>query len=288
MNLKRIIAVAGALMAVSLVSSVAVADDSASADRYGFFNGLDHRSVYGQGYFPEPFRVDDSDLEPNEARLDWTHIGAGSAHSDAVKAEVEKGFGLLTLELEVPYERDVDAGAVSQGFGNIDVGARYPFYQYVSADGSIDSTFGAALELGLPTHSTISKNAELVPKVFNDLKVGELTLQSIAGYSMLFGPGEDGGARTLEYGFVLGYPVPHRQLPLPGVLEVVPVAELTGETGLNHDRRTALLGDVGVRLFCKSIGRVQPRLGLAFVFPVNNTAREETHWGVITSLVFQY
>lgn len=260
----------------------------ASPDRYGLFNGLDHRSIYGQGYFPEPFLVDDSDLEPGEARLDWTHIGTGSGHSDEVKAEVEQAFGLLTLELEVPYERDVDAGTVSQGFGNIDLGARYPFYQYVSADGSIDSTFGAAIELGVPTHSSVSKNAELVPKVFNDLKVGDLTLQSIAGYSMLLGPGEGGGARTLEYGLVLGYPIPHRQLPIPGVLEVLPVVEMTGETGLNHGKRTALLGDAGVRFFCKSIGRMQPRLGLAFVFPANSTAREDTHWGVITSLVFQY
>jgi hypothetical protein len=124
----------------------------------------------------------------------------------------------------------------------------------------IDSTFGAAIELGVPTHSSVSRNAEVVPKVFNDLKVGDFTLQSIAGYSMLFGPGEDGGARALEYGFVLGYSIPHRQLPLPGVLEVLPVMEMTGETGLNHDERTALLG----------------------------VAREETHWGIVTSLVFQY
>src|SRR5438132_7932187 len=105
---------------------------------------------------------------------------------------------------------------------------------------------------------------------------------------MLFGPGEDGGERVLEYGLVFGYSIPHRLLRLPGVLEIVPMAEITGETGLNHDTRTALVGDAGFRLFCKSIGRVQPRVGLAFVFPMNNTAREETHWGIVTRLVFPY
>ena len=50
--------------------------------------------------------MDDSGLEINEARLDWLHTEAGSQHSDIASAEVEKGFGLTTVELRVPYERD--------------------------------------------------------------------------------------------------------------------------------------------------------------------------------------
>lgn len=267
-----------------------MADEPSAGTRYGLFDGLDHRSIYGQGYFPEPFLVDDSDLEPTEARLDWLHTSAGAQHSDQVKAEMEKGFGLLTLELEIPYERNVDSGAISHGIGNIDLGARYPFQQFVSAGGFVDSTFGAAMEVGIPTQSAVSKNAELVPKIFNDLKIGNLTVQSIAGYSTLFGPDGDGGVQNFEYGFIFGYSISHRQLPLPGVLEVAPMLELTGETQLNEADagHTALIGDAGFRFFCKSIGSVQPRLGLAFIFPVNSAARDETHWGVVTSLVFQY
>src|ERR1700690_2582243 len=126
--------------------------------RYGPFNLLDHRSSYGQDVFPEPFLVDDSDAEENEARLDWLHTRADGAKSDVITAEVEKGFGLLTLEIEVPYERDVDGGDVSQGVGNIDLGARYPLYQFVSAGGFWDTTFGSAVELGIPTESAVSKN----------------------------------------------------------------------------------------------------------------------------------
>ena len=133
--------------------------------RYGLFNLLDHRSSYGQGVFPEPFLVDDSDLEPNEARLDWLHTKANGLQSDKVKAELEKAFGLLTLELEVPYERNVSSDETSQGIGNIDLGARWPFYQFVSANGLVDSTFGVAAEAGIPTGSAVSKNAELVPKL---------------------------------------------------------------------------------------------------------------------------
>ena len=42
-------------------------------------------------------------------------VGAGGAGSDIVTAEVEKGFGTVTLELEVPYERDTAGGAVTTG-----------------------------------------------------------------------------------------------------------------------------------------------------------------------------
>jgi hypothetical protein len=267
------------------------ADDTPAADtRYGLFNWLDHRSDYGQGVFPEPFLVDDSDLETGEFRLDWLRTAAGSTHSDLGTAEIEKGFGLLTLELEVPYQRDVADGATTQGFANIDVGARYPFYQFVSPGGLVDTTFGAGVEAGIPTTSEVSHNAELVPKIFNDLKLGNFTLQSILGYSMLFGPGADGGLNTFEYGFVFGYTIPHKTLPVPGVAQLIPVFELSGETALNKDDagQNSLTADIGLRANLKTIGRIQARPGLVFVFPMDNGARQETHWGIMTSLVFEF
>lgn len=264
---------------------------AAPSTRYGLFDWLDHRSAYGQGVFPEPFLVDDSDLEVNEARLDWLHTKRNDQHSELVTAEVEKGFGLLTLELEIPYERDVSAGSVSEGVGNIDLGARYPLYQYVSGNGFIDSTFGAGIEVGIPVNSSVSRNAELVPKIFNDLKLDDhFTLQSIVGYSTLFGGGEDGGLQTFEYGFVFGYTIQHEQLPVPGLLQLIPVIELAGETELNKDDRghNSLLANVGFRANLKTIDRVQPRLGFGFVFPIDRGAREDVHWGMVTSLVFEY
>ena len=140
-------------------------------------------------------------------------------------------------------------------------------------------------------HSSVSKNTELVPKIFNDLKLGNhLTLQSIVGYSTLFGSGDDGGLQTFEYGFVLGYTIQHAELPLPGVLQLIPMFDLSGETDLNkEDRgRTSTLGDVGFRANLKTLGSVQPRLGIAFLFPIDRAAREDVHWGVVTSLVFEY
>jgi hypothetical protein len=259
--------------------------------RYGLFNWLDHRSAYGEGVFPEPFLVDETDLEANEFRFDWLHTRASNQHSDLFKAEVEKSFGLLTLELEVPYQRDVSAGVVPEGVGNISLGARYPNYQIVSGNGFVDSTFGAGFEAGIPVNSSVSRNAELVPKIFDDLRLGDhFTLQSVLGYSTLLGGGADGGLQTFEYGFVFGYTIEHEQLSLPGVLRVIPVLELSGETELTkaHRGHNRLRGDFGLRANLKTIGRVQPRLGLAFVFPIDRGARDDSHWGVITSFVFEY
>jgi hypothetical protein len=287
--------------AASLTTTPTLADDQTApaADsaavspdtRYGLFDGLDHRSWYSQGDFPEPFLVDDSGLEINEARLDWLHLQTGGQHSDTVTAEVEKGFGPLTLEIEVPYERDGSPAGISQGLGNIDLGARYPFYQYVSRSGFLDTTFGGALEVGVPASSAISVNPEFVPKIFNDTRIGEhFTAQTILGYSTLTGGGAEGGLQTFEYGFTFGYFIEHGDLPLPGVRRLIPMFELIGETGMNQDAagQSSLLGNACFRLNLKTIGRVQPRLGLGYIFPINSQARAQVHSGMVLSLVFEY
>lgn len=274
-------------------ANLALADDSSPTTpntRYGLFNGLDHRSSYGQGVFPEPFRVDDTDLESREFRLDWLHTARGSDHTDIIHPEIEWGFGNLTLELEAPYERNVEGGQVTKGFDNVDVGARYPFFQYVSKKGFFDTTFGAAVEVGIPTTSALSHNTELVPKIFNDTKIGNFSIQSVIGYSMLYGPGAEGGVNTFEYGFVFGYDIPHETFPLPGVDKIIPVAELTGETQLNKGEagQSTLTADFGLRVNLKSFGSIQPRPGVVFVLPLNRNSREEQHWGIMTSLVFEF
>jgi hypothetical protein len=254
--------------------------------RFGLCEGLDSRSSYGQGVFPEPFLVDDSDLESNEMRLDWLHTaGEGNQHGDAVAAEFEKGFGQLTLEVKAPIERDSSSGQISTNFGKIEAGARYPFYEYVTPKGEFDSTFGAAIEVGVPVGSVIARNTEVVPKIFNDLKVGEhFTLQSILGYSTLIGnSGDDGRVQALEYGFVFGYTIPHEE-------QFTPVFELSGERQMNKGDHgnNSLLANAGFRANLKAVGPFQPRLGIGYVFPVDYGAHQDVHWGVATSLVFEY
>jgi hypothetical protein len=66
--------------------------------------------------------------------------------------------------------------------------------------------------------------------------------------------------------------------------------ELSDETELTKQDRghTGILGDQCFRADLKTFGPVRRRLGVAFVFPLDRGAREDVHWGVITSLVFEY
>jgi len=266
----------------------------ASNSRYGLFDWLDHNSVYGKGVFPEPFLVDDSDLEVNEFRLDYLHTSAGSAHSNVFSVEYEKGFGPVTVEVKLPYERDSDAGTISEGTDNISFGIRAPIYQYVSPSGFVDNTVGVSFELGIPTHSTISHNTEIVPAIFDDLKVGNFTVQAIVGYSSILGSGGgadgDHGLHVFEYGVVLGYTIPHDVLSIPGVQNIVPVFELSGETQLNKSNagQNALLATIGFRANMKAMGPLQPRLGIGVVLPLDDGGRADTHWGLATSFVFEF
>jgi hypothetical protein len=273
----------------------AITNASSANTRRGLFNWLDSRSDYGQDAFPEPFLVDDSALETNESRFDWLHTSGNGQRSDEATVEVEKGVGLLTLEVEFHFERNVFSGAggdtIERGMGNIDFGARYPVFQYVSKDGGVDLTLGAAAELGVPTHSVVSQNTEVVPKIFADLKLGDhFTLQSIFGYSMLYGGGDEGGLHAVEYGFVFGYTIQHQELELPHVLQIIPILELAGETEVNKADagHHSLLGNVGFRLNLKAIGQVQPRIGVGYVFPIDQGARADLRRGLVTSLVFEY
>ena len=258
---------------------------------YGFLNWLDPRSAYNQEFFPQPLLVDDTGLEDAELEFDYLHTQANGQHSDTVTAGVQKSFGLLTLELNVPYEYEADSDDSSQGIGSLNLGVRYPLYQFVSAKGFFDTTLGVALEAGIPVNTTVSKNAELDPEVFNDMKLGKhFSIQTILGCDTLFGSGDEGGLQTFEYGFAFGYATLQRESPFPGIRQLTPLFELTGETGLNKDEagQDSLLGSLGFRLDLKPIGDVQPSLGLGYVFPMDSGAGEELHWGIATSLELEF
>lgn len=260
--------------------------------RFGPFDWLDHRSAYYQDFFPTPLLMDDTGLEQDgEFELNALHTAANGQRSTTVTAEFERSFWLLTLDLDVPYERDSGADEVSEGIGDIDLGARCPLYQFVSVDGFFDTTLGVAMEIGVPASSAISMNAEFDPMIFNDLKIGEhFSLQSFFGYSTVTGGGDDGGLQTFEYGFDFAYAVSHKELPLPGVRQFTLMFELNGETELNRSDsgQNSLLGSIGFRLDLKAVGELQPGLGLGFVFPIDSGGNAEVHWGIAASVTMEF
>ncbi len=269
-------------------------------DRYGFLDLLDHRSRYGQNFFPEPFRMDETDVD-NELRGDYLYTTGKGQRVNLFHGEVEKSFGLLTIEVEAQYERDSDRendpaqgdpyNRIS-GVDDIDLGGRLPVYQYVSADDFLDNSVGVAFEVGIPSgYAVLGRNTEIVPKVFDALRLGDhFSFQTILGWSTLEGQAPDGGAQHFEYGVLLGYNIDHEQLPLPGVDSVVPIFEIVGEHGINMDDagKDVLSATVGPRVLFKPVNGWQPKLGLGLVIPLDKGAREEFTWGVLTSVVFEY
>lgn len=272
------------------------ADDAAPSTnsltgRYGLFNGLDHSSVYTQEAFPEPFLVEDVAWEDNEVELNWLHTKAGDKQNDTGSIEYQKGIGLLTLEAEIPYVNFVKPGESIHGLGNIDLGARYPLYQYVSANHIVDASFGAAMEAEIATDSTVSRNGDLQPEIFNDLALGNhFTIQTVLGWETETGGGDNGGEQDFDYGFSLACQIPHAAFPLPGTEQFFPMVEISGERGLNKDEAgmDSVLGDVGFRAQLKAVGDLHPWLGFAWIVPLDNGARNDVHWGFETSLVFEF
>ncbi len=247
--------------------------------------------AYNQEFFPEPLLVDDTGLEDGEVEFGYLHTKVNDQHSDTFTAGVQKSFGLLTVELNIPYEREADSDDSSQGVGNINLEARYPLYQFVSTKGFFDTTLGVAMEAGIPVNTVASKNGELDPEIFNDLKLGKhSSIQTVLGYDTLLGGGHEGGLQSFEYGFVFGYTMQQGELQLPGVRQFTPLFELTGETGLNKGEagQNSLLGSAGFRLDLKSLGEMHPSIGLGYVFPVDSGARKEVHWGIVASLVLEF
>ncbi len=264
--------------------------------RYGIFDALDKRSIYGQGVFPEPFLVDDSDGEVNEARLDWLHTGGpNNMHTDRIHGEVEKGIGLLTLEFEA-FTSVIRTQARSPREWTMLTWAHAIRFTCGSPPAATLTTLWASAwksAFRLIPKSVIPLST--YPRFSTTSNFRTSPLQSILGYSIIGGRGgsdgeTDGGIQSFEYGFVLGYTIDHAQLAIPGVQQIIPVMELSGERQMNKDDHgdTNTVGDIGFRANLDTIGPVQPRLGIVFVFPVDYGARQDQNWGIDTSLVFEY
>jgi len=287
------------IVALIIVISCLAATKPAGADdgKYGWFDLLDHQSVYGTGFFPEPFLVDEGDKD-REAEFTWYHQEGAGTVSDQHTAEIEWSFGDTTVEVEAPWETDTSAGSDSltglpehqriSGMDGIQVALRHPVWQYVSSDNRIDNTLVAAFELAIPTNSPVGKDTELVPEIFDLLRVGDhLGIQTHIGYSTLLGS-DPSDKKTLEYSLDVSYTIDNTIVPLPReLLGIVPMFELAGERGLNKgDLSDDLSGVIGVRFNLPPIGQAAPRLGIGYVFPVDHQAGESFRWGIVTSLVF--
>src|SRR5450432_296103 len=179
--------------------------DDTTDPHYGLFNWLDHRSKYATNWFPEPLNSDEVDQD-QEYRVNGFHAEKRGFQDTEVSAEIEKSWGLLSIEIEIPYEREVDDGDRAEGVGNVEFSARHPLFQYVSPSGFFDYTFGGRFEIGIAPSSEISHDSELVGGVFQTIGLGDnFSIQMSLGYSTLIGPGEEGGEQNIESAAIFGY-----------------------------------------------------------------------------------
>jgi len=276
------------------VAATAPAGAGTQPGQFGLFGLLDSRSKYYGDFFPEPLRVEDTTLD-NETRFDWLHTEGKAGLNNQYMAEVQKSAGIVTFEIQAPYLADrttPDAGGGRQDvgdFGNIELGARVPVYQLVS--GAFDNSIGVNFEAGIPTNSRLSKNTELTPGIFDDLRIGDhFSMQSLFSFSSLLGSEPEEGRESFEYGLAFGYAIEDEQFALPHVEQIVPLFELVGEMGLSgqesgHD---ALTGTVGARVTLKPIWGLQPKIGVGYVFPIDQGGRQELRWGITTGVVFEF
>jgi len=287
-----------AAVTIGLAVCAVHANEGKGSTRYGIFSALDSRSWYGDYWFPEPFRAPEMDVD-HELRVDWLHTEKKGKVGDEVTAEFEQPVGLWTFEAELGWERsterEFDNGTPGErtreeGLGSVELSARHPVFQYVTPDANFDYTLAAGLEVAIPTHTEVSKDFEVVPQLFNLFRFGQhLSLQASAGLSTTIGP-DAPGHQTLEYSAVLGWVFQDGEIPLPKFLATFyPVVEIVGERSLNDgDYTNMLTGTAGLRFNFDSIGPVQPRFGVGYVFPIDHAANEEFHWGIVSSLIFEF
>lgn len=291
--MKSCVLVFSAAVLLGSVASVSFGQATQESTRYGAFNALDSRSVYGKGFFPEPLGVDEGDVE-DEVSLNWTHAERHGEVANEVSVEVEKSFGLLTIEVAGAYGNEVEnedgVRTRSEGIGNVEISARHPVFQYVSPNEAFDYTLVFSLEVALPTNTEISHDGEIVPVLQQLIRIGDhFSLQLATGYSTIVGP-DDSGKETFEYSATAGWNIDEKDVPLPKFINrVTPLVELTGERALNlGDHSNLVEATIGVRVNFDAIGPLSPHLGVGYIIPLNDTARDEFRWGVITSFVFEY
>jgi hypothetical protein len=262
-----------------------------SSNRY-FFGLLDHRSSYGQDFFPDPFIGPEFDSE-QQIELDYLHSENHGTREDEIDAGFEWNVvGQLTIAGEFGWDsehqpqnigenEDSDDGpANSSGFENVDLAIYHPLFEYVSNSSQFDYTAVARLDVGIPTRTPVSgTDVQLAPYLAQLLRLGaHASLQAWTGSQFTIGPDQH---TQFIYGALLGYELPHGDFPLPLTEKITPLLELDGQTPFSGNAQDALFGAAGVDINFKSTGELHPAIEIGFQFPLDQGARDQLQWGVL-------
>ena len=115
------------------------------------------------------------------------------------------------------------------------------------------------------------------------------TLQSLFTVSHIYGSFPTGRA-SFNYGLAFAYAVDDEDFKAPHVERFIPSVEVVGNTILDGklSGHNSLTGTVGLRAELKPIWKLQPSFGVGYVFPIDSGGRNDLHWGIVTSLTFDF
>ena len=266
--------------------------------RYGF-GLLDRRSSYGRDFFPDPFIGPEFDRE-SQLEFGYAHGEGPTRQENDADAQLEWNFvEQFTLSLEAGYdsehglsarvggESDDLEPANARGFENVDVALFHPIFEAVSRGRMLDYTAALRLDVGIPTHTTVSgTDVQLTPYLGQLLRLGEhVSVEAWTGPQFTLAP-----RRTNQflYGTSLGYRLVRRQLALPLTQSVTPLFELDGQQPFSHHGTAALFGVVGFNWQFVAFGEFRPRVGVGYQFPVDRGARDQLRWGIITRVFLDF
>ena len=161
------------------------------------------------------------------------------------------------------------AGPTPKGWARRRISFRHPVWQYISPSETVDNTLVVACETAFPTNSEVSQSTEIVPSLFDLLRIGDhFGFQANLGLSTLYG-GDENHDSTIEYSGDFSWIIDNTEINLPKeILGIVPMIEVAGEHRVNHgDFSNNLSGVAGVRFNLANIGCALPRLGVGYIFP---------------------
>jgi len=277
----------------------AVSPTSNPASSRHCFGLLDNRSSYGKDFFPDPFIGPEFDSE-QQVELDYLHDAKGGARDDEVNAGIQWNVvGQLTLAGEFGWDSQHEPGIENgpggdpaeqeggTGLEDLALAAYHPIFQYVSADGQFDYTAVARFDVGIPTRTRVSgKDVQLTPYLGQLIRLGDhVSVVAWTGSQFTIAPRQ---TDQFIYGATVGYQIPHEQLPLPLTEQVTPLFELDGQTPWSGNGQVALFGVAGLNIQFKSLRKMQPGVELGYQFPIDQGARVQLHWGMVTEFLLEF
>jgi hypothetical protein len=69
---------------------------------------------------------------------------------------------------------------------------------------------------------------------------------------------------------------------------LTPILELDGQSPLSSQGQNASFGVAGIELTFARVGGLNPHLEIGYQFPLDQGARDELQWGIITELFLEF